>query len=132
VAYGGSTPEHSGAEPSKSRRDIGGQTAQESQAVIAGKPTGFCFRSRDGRSFRRGGRHGDVRSVCDRAKSPHPAICRILADGAAELGCPSGRSGPWDVQGFSALRARRSQRGTQDSNLESPVLETGGFPTRHC
>ncbi len=34
------------------------------------------------------------------------------------------------VQGFRADRTRTAERGTQDSNLESPVLETGAFGTR--
>ncbi len=34
------------------------------------------------------------------------------------------------VQGFRADRTRTSERGTQDSNLESPVLETGVRLTR--
>ena len=34
------------------------------------------------------------------------------------------------MQGFRADRTRTAERGTQDSNLESPVLETGAFQTR--
>jgi len=37
---------------------------------------------------------------------------------------PSSRVEMLPLQGFPALRFRLSKRGTQDSNLESPVLET--------
>ena len=115
-------------EPQESpRHSAANGLSGEPGSRLRGSPLCSASRSGDARTFGRGDRDGGMRSVCDRAKCPHPAICRILADGATELGCPSGRSGPLDVQGFSALRARRSQRGTQDSNLESPVLETRGL-----
>gem|GEM_PF-6124684 len=34
------------------------------------------------------------------------------------------------MQGVPIRFGRMRQRGTQDSNLESPVLETGAFGTR--
>jgi len=68
-----------------------------------------------------------VRSVCDREKSPHGPDLPISAGRAGELAGSSERTGDRPVQVFSHSELGSNERGTQGSNLESPVLETGNF-----
>ncbi len=71
-----------------------------------------------------------VRSVCDRQQLLHRAISKIAADWQPSYCSKEGATyGPL-VQGFPSTRLGLTERGTQDSSLESPVLETGAFGTR--
>jgi hypothetical protein len=65
-----------------------------------------------------------LRSFCDRPKSPHTAIRAVSARTARGDWSKSGKEIAAGA-GVSRLITPRLQRGTQDSNLESPVLETG-------
>ena len=68
-----------------------------------------------------------MRSVCDRQNSPHRAILPISGVWASAI---TASSGPLETCQCRALRLSSldwQERGTQDSNLESPVLETGAY-----
>ena len=68
---------------------------------------------------------GPSRAIgCDRAKLPHAAISLNRRQWCAEAGSNQRSAEDRSVQGVSALSVLRTERGTQDSNLESPVLET--------
>ena len=65
-----------------------------------------------------------MRSVCDREQSPHRAISRSRRWASRATVCEAGATESRSCRAFPGSLLSQTKRGTQGSNLESPVLET--------
>jgi len=65
-----------------------------------------------------------LRSVCDHENSPQRAISRSRRVAGPSSAVRARATEGGELQEFSRATSSSDQRGTQDSNLESPVLET--------